>query len=469
MIPVVLSGGSGSRLWPLSRGVYPKQLLPIVDQEVTMLQQTLQRVEGMRNLASPIVVCGEEHRFMVGEQCQQLGLDATIMLEPEARNTAPAIALAAWAAMAQQDDVLMVMPADHVIADVALFQRVAQAAIDLAEKDQLVTLGVVPQSPETGYGYIKADKDAEPRDFYDVLEFKEKPSLELAQCYLDSGDYYWNSGIFVFKASSYLSELKALQPDIYHATQKAAAGAALDLDFIRIDNDEFLQSPAISIDYAVMEKTTKAKVIPLDVGWNDVGSWSALWAMFDKDAQGNVVKGDVLLHETNNSHVYADSKMVAVIGADDLIVVEMNDVVMVVHRDSAQSVKCVVDRLKKQGRTQVDTHRKVYRPWGWYDCIDDDPGFQVKRIQVKPGAQLSVQRHQYRAEHWVVISGVAEVLKGDDVIRLIENESINISIGEIHSLKNPSQEQALEIIEIQTGSYLGEDDIERLDDLYGRK
>lgn len=465
MTPVVLSGGVGSRLWPLSRGMYPKQLLNLADPDFSMLQQTVTRLDGMDNLKPPVIVCNEEHRFMVGEQMQALAKnDATILLEPEGRNTAPAIALAAL--QVSLDEVLVVMPADHVIIDQEAFKKGMVDAHALALEGNLVTFGIVPRSPEIGYGYIKAG--SKELGGYSVDQFKEKPDKQTAQQYLDSGDYYWNGGIFVFTAQSYLEELKKLAPQVHSACVSAIKGAARDLDFLRIDAEAFAVSPSISIDYAVMEKTHKAKVVPLDVGWSDVGSWSALWEVSDKDADGNVINGDVLLHNTKNSHIYSESKLVSAVGVDNLVIVETDDVVMVTTKEQVQNVKEIVKQLKQQDRSQFNHHRKVYRPWGWYDSIDVGECFQVKRIQVKPGARLSVQMHHHRAEHWVVVKGVAEVLNGEVTSTLHENESTYIPIGQTHALRNPSESEPLEIIEVQTGAYLGEDDIVRFEDNYGR-
>lgn len=469
MIPVILSGGVGSRLWPLSRGMYPKQLLPLIDTKLSLLQQTVLRTEGVALNRSAIVICNQEHRFMVGEQLQQLDItDASIILEPSGRNTAPAIALAAFqVAQDAPDDVLLVMPADHVIGDTTGFQAAVSSAKVLAEQGALVTFGIVPTHPETGYGYIRRG-DSVGGDGYQVVEFKEKPNTELAESYVASDDYYWNGGIFMFKASVYLKELKAYAPDVYAACEKAINDAQPDLDFLRVDEDSFACSPSISIDYAVMEKTTAAVVVPLDVGWNDVGSWSALWDVSEKDENGNAITGDVLVHDTKNSHIYSESKLVSAIGVEDLVIVETDDAIMVTHRDQSQGVKEIVEKLKQQDRTQASHHRKVYRPWGWYDSIDAGDRFQVKRIQVNPGARLSVQMHYHRAEHWVVVRGTAEVLNGEETILLKENESTYIPIGQTHALRNPSESQPLEIIEVQSGSYLGEDDIVRFDDNYGR-
>jgi mannose-1-phosphate guanylyltransferase/mannose-6-phosphate isomerase len=470
VIPVILSGGVGSRLWPLSRGMYPKQLLCLADPTLSMLQQTVSRTTGIADIGPSVIVCNQEHRFMVGEQLQQIGItDAQILLEPEGRNTAPAIALAALSVAAKKpNELMLVMPADHVIGDLKAFHESIKRASVLAEEGGLVTFGIVPTGPETGYGYIKAGV-AHGSQGFAVAEFKEKPDQQTAQSYIDSGDYYWNGGIFVFTASSYLEELKRFEPKVYGAAERAMAKAAPDLDFIRIDEAAFAESPSISIDYAVMEKTAKAKVVPLDAGWNDVGSWSALWDVSSKDKNGNAISGDVIVADTRNSHIYSENKLVAVVGVDNLVVVETDDAVLVTDRDHSQNVKAIVNQLESLKRTQISHHRKVYRPWGWYDSIDSGDRFQVKRIQVKPGAGLSVQMHHHRAEHWVVVSGEAEVLNGDQTVLLKENQSTFIPIATKHSLRSPSETNILEIIEVQSGSYLGEDDIVRFEDNYGRE
>lgn len=473
MIPVILSGGVGSRLWPLSRGMYPKQLLPLVDPNYSMLQQTVQRTVGLHEISAPILVCNEEHRFMVGEQLQQVGVqDATIILEPEGRNTAPAIALAAFkllqdGARDDADELMLVMPADHLVKEVEAFHQAVRLARELAQQDYLVTFGIVPQGPETGYGYIKGGPAGQSGGFA-VAEFKEKPNFDTAEAYVSSGDYYWNGGIFLFKASVFLAELAKLQPDVYRAAELAMSAAEPDLDFIRIDKAAFTASPSISFDYAVMEHTDKAMVVPLDAGWSDVGSWSALWEAAPKDGSGNAISGDVLLHNTTGSHIYAETKLVSAIGVENLIIVETDDAVMVAPRDKAHEVKAMVKQLHQQDRTHTQHHRKVYRPWGWYDSIAEGADFKVKRIQVKPGARLSVQMHHKRAEHWVVVKGVAEVLNGDKTFELLVNQSTYIPVGVTHALRNPSEEEPLEIIEVQSGSYLGEDDIVRFEDDYGR-
>lgn len=469
MISVILAGGVGSRLWPLSRGMYPKQLLCLADDSLSMLQQTVLRTDGLRDDLPLMVVCNEEHRFMVGEQLQQIGRkDSQILLEPEGRNTAPAIALAAFLiAQDNPDSVMLVMPADHVIADQSKFHSALAIAEKQALAGRLVTFGIVPQSPETAYGYIRAGEPDGTGGFA-VAEFKEKPSLDRAQAYIDSGDYFWNGGIFMFSAKTYLSELLAFEPEIYSAVKKSVESASPDLDFTRINEEAFKASPSVSVDYAVMERTQKATVVPLDAGWNDVGSWSALWDVSEKDGSGNAIFGDVLTSNTKNSHIYAESKLVSAVGVEDLVIVETDDAVLVAHRDESQNVKDIVNQLQGMDRTQASHHRKVYRPWGWYDSIDVGDRFQVKRIQVKPGAKLSVQMHYHRAEHWVVVRGTAEVLNGDETTLLKENESTYIPIGVTHALRNPSDTQILEIIEVQSGSYLGEDDIVRFEDNYGR-
>ncbi len=467
MIPVILSGGVGSRLWPLSRGMYPKQLLSLVDVEKSLLQQTVERGVMVAPDKPPIVVCNEQHRFMVAEQLQQSNRLATIILEPEGKNTAPAIALAAHQAMLNgEDPLLLVMPADHVIVEGDGFHSAVQAASRLAEQGKLVTFGVVPTHAETGYGYIKAGEPFLQGSL--IEEFVEKPIHGQAQAYLDEGGYFWNGGIFLFHASAYLRELSEFVPDVYAASFEAIQNAQQDLDFLRVDAESFAASSSISIDYAVMERTSSAAMVSLDAGWNDIGSWSALWDISEKDLQGNATRGDVLLVDTSNSHIYAESKLVATVGVDNLVVVQTDDAILITNRTRSQDVKLVVEKLALSDRHQTDHHRKVYRPWGWYDSIDAGERFQVKRIMVKPGAKLSVQKHNHRAEHWVVVSGEAEVLNGNATFILKENESTYIPIGVTHSLANPSKSTPLEIIEVQSGSYLGEDDIVRFDDQYGR-
>jgi mannose-1-phosphate guanylyltransferase / mannose-6-phosphate isomerase len=481
IIPVILSGGSGSRLWPMSRELYPKQLLPLVSDR-TMLQETVARLEGLPELGNPMVICNEQHRFMVAEQLRQVGADpATILLEPVGRNTAPAAALAALqAGAAGEDPLLLVLPADHVIRDAAAFRAAAQAGAALAEAGKLVTFGIVPAKAETGYGYIKAGEALEavspaengtprPSPFtpYRVQAFVEKPDLATAERYVAAGDYYWNSGMFLFRASVYLEELERFAPAMLAACKKALEKAQQDLDFVRLDAEAFAACPADSIDYAVMEKTTAAAVIPLAAGWSDVGSWSALCEVAQADAAGNVLVGDVLAADSRNSYLHASSRMLATVGVEDLVVVETADAVLVASKDRVQDVKQIVEQLKRDGRGEALLHRKVNRPWGSYESIDTAERFQVKHIIVRPGATLSLQMHHHRAEHWVVVKGTARVTRGDETLTLSENQSTYIPLGVTHRLENPGK-IPLELIEVQSGSYLGEDDIVRFEDNYGR-
>ena len=461
--PVLLSGGSGTRLWPLSREAYPKQFLPLAGDD-TMVQATWRRVEALADLA-PIVVANEEHRFLVAEQLRQVGAPVpAILLEPVGRNTAPAIAAAALQAMAGgADPLLLVLPSDHVVRDVAGFQRAVREASSAAEAGALVTFGVVPDAPETGFGYIQAEAGDGLRQ---VLRFVEKPDAATARSYLDAGGYYWNSGMFLFRASRYLEELARFRPDIVDAVRAAHAGARHDGDFVRLDKDAFSACPSDSIDYAVMEKTADAMVLPVDIGWNDVGSWSALWDVAERDADGNAHHGDVIAVDSRNSYAYAQ-RLVALVGVDDIVVVETDDAVLVARKDKVQEVKQVVARLKQEQRSQAVLHREVHRPWGSYDSVDNGGRHQVKRIKVKPGAALSLQMHHHRAEHWIVVSGTAKVTRGDETLLLSENESTYIPLGVKHRLENPGK-VPLELIEVQSGSYLGEDDIVRFEDVYGR-
>ncbi|HAI94598.1 MAG TPA: mannose-1-phosphate guanylyltransferase/mannose-6-phosphate isomerase [Xanthomonadaceae bacterium] len=463
--PVILSGGSGTRLWPLSREAYPKQFIPLYGSD-TMLQATWKRVTDIVALP-PIIVANQEHRFVAAEQLQQAGAKPdTILLEPIGRNTAPAIAIAALHAMAGgKDPLLLVLPSDHVIRDVPAFHAAIASAADFAEAGKLATFGIVPSRPETGYGYIKAVPGDGPR----AIEcFIEKPDAAAAGRYVASGEYYWNSGMFLFKASRYLAELERLQPAMLAACRESLDKAGHDMDFIRLDRDAFAASPADSIDYAVMEKTTAGVVIPLDAGWSDVGSWSALWEISEHDEDGNAHHGDVISLDCHNTYAYGSRRLVAMLGLDDIVVVETDDAVLVGHRDHMQQVKDIVAALKAKGRPETTWHRKVYRPWGAYDSIDHGERFQVKRITVKPGASLSLQMHHHRAEHWVVVSGTAEVTRGDETILLGENQSTYIPLGVTHRLRNPGV-LPLELIEVQSGSYLGEDDIVRFEDSYGRQ
>ena len=465
MIPVVLSGGSGTRLWPLSRGQHPKQFLPLVSNN-SMLQETVIRLQGLKNLQPPIGVCNESHRFMMAEQLREINTPpAAIILEPVGKNTAPAVAMAALAA-SSKDDVLLILPADHVIADVETFQKVVRQAENLARQGNLVTFGIVPTEPETGYGYIKAG-DKKDEGAYEVASFVEKPDLITAQKYLDSGQYYWNSGMFVFKAGCYLEELEKFNPEMLAVCKEAFKLAEVDADFIRLDKDSFSQCPSDSIDFAIMEKTSKAVVVPLDAKWNDVGSWSALWDVIDKDADGNAINGDVVTVDTHNCFLHSSGRLLATVGIDDLVVIETADAVLVVSKDKVQDVKTIVDKLKDNKRSESEQHRKVYRPWGHYDLVDNGKRHHTKRIVVNPGAKLSVQKHHHRAEHWIVVRGTALVTKNNEEALLTENESTYIPLGVVHCLENPGV-IPLEMIEVQSGSYLGEDDIVRFGDKYGR-
>jgi len=466
MIPVILSGGSGSRLWPLSRKNKPKQFLTLFN-DSSMFQSTLTRLNGLDSLEAPLIVCNNEHRFMVAEQLQEIGLEANgIILEPCARNTAPAIALAALKAMDKgEDPLLLVLAADHLISNVESFHKAIEQARILAEQDKLVTFGIQPQSAHTGYGYIEAEEKSQPSS---VKRFIEKPDLATAESYLSAGNFFWNSGMFLFKASAYIKELARFSPEMLSACKQSLEKAVIDLDFVRVDPELFEQSPSDSIDYAVMEKTDKAMVVPLDAGWSDVGSWSSLWEAFSRDADQNVLIGDVLVEDVHNAYIHSENRLVTVLGLDDVIVVETHDAVMVAHKDQAQKVKTIVEELTRQNRKEVETHRKCYRPWGNYDSVDMGDRFQVKRILVNPGASLSLQMHYHRAEHWVVVSGTAEVTRDDEVMLLGENESTFIPLGSVHRLRNPGR-VPLEIIEVQSGAYLEEDDIIRLQDTYNRK
>jgi len=484
MKPVIMAGGSGSRLWPLSRSLYPKQFLPLAG-EKTMFQATLERIDGLCDQA-PILICNETHRFIVAEQLREEGVDASILLEPEGRNTAPAIALAAQAALADgEDPLLLVLAADHVIQDTHAFQRAVRAAMPLAEQGKLVTFGIVATGPETGYGYIRrgrplASTDAGADDGssdrlqpYLVDRFVEKPDLSTAQEYVDSGEYYWNSGMFLFRAGRYLEALREFRPDIHAACERAMQDTRRDMDFVRVDVEAFVACAEESVDYAVMEPLCSGEdadavvVMPLDAGWSDVGSWSSLWEVNGKDEQGNVAHGDVMTHDTRDCLIHARHKLVATVGLQDTIIVETKDAVLVAAKDRVQDVKHLVSRLKREGRSEYKVHREVYRPWGKYDSVDSGPRYQVKCITVKPGEKLSIQMHHHRAEHWVVVCGTAKVSCGGEDRLLTENQSVYIPVGVVHSLENPGK-IPLELIEVQTGSYLGEDDIVRFDDRYGR-
>ena len=465
--PVILSGGAGTRLWPLSRAVLPKQLLPLVTDK-TMLQDTVERVAGWPDLQAPLIVCGNEHRFLVAEQMREIGINPLgILLEPVGRNTAPAVAAAAHFLKGIDPDALMlVLPADHVITQRDAFAAAVAEAARLAQDGALATFGIVPNAPETGYGYIKRG-GAAGGSAYSVDRFVEKPDRATAQVFVDDGGYYWNSGMFLFRATRYLAELGEHAPAIARAAEEAVTQGYRDLDFCRLDEGSFAGCPSDSIDYAVMEKTAQAVVVPADIGWSDVGSWSALWEVLPCNEDGNVQRGDVYLDGVSNTLVRAESRIVAAVGVEDLVIVETPDAVLVAHRDQVQRVKQVVEHLKSKERTEHLHHTKVYRPWGCYEGIDAGDRFQVKRITVKPGEKLSLQMHHHRAEHWVVVSGTARVTCGEKVSLLSENESTYIPIGMNHRLENPGK-VPLHIIEVQSGSYLGEDDIVRFEDVYKR-
>ena len=519
--PVVLSGGSGTRLWPLSREKYPKQLLPLIGDD-SLLQATVRRVQGIAGMemAAPLVVSNEEYRFVIAEQLRLMGKPGTIVLEPVGRNTAPALTLAALFAIKNNSDpVLLVMPADHVIIDIAAFQAAVGAGASLAAQGAVVTFGITPDAPETGYGYIQAGANYGAEDRHiarqatghpadhaggqaggparHIARFVEKPNLQTAQTYLDEGSYLWNSGIFMMRASVWLSALALCRPDILQACQTAWGQGAPDGEFVRVGKDAFAACPSDSIDYAVMERLaghTEATgaavagigigigtgtgagagaelppgvVLPLSAGWSDVGSWDALWQVLPKDDAGNVLQGDVLMHDCTNTLAVSEGRLVACVGVSDLIVVETADAILVAHKDKTQDVKKIVDSLKQQGRAEGHIHRKVFRPWGWYDGVDAGARFQVKRIVVKPAGILSLQMHHHRAEHWIVVSGTAKVTKGKETFLVSENESTFIPLGTTHRLENPGR-VPLEMIEVQSGSYLGEDDIVRFEDVYGR-
>jgi mannose-1-phosphate guanylyltransferase len=494
LIPVIMAGGSGTRLWPLSRTAFPKQFLSL-GYDQTMLQQTVARLDGLSSVsglndAAPIIITNEDHRFLVAEQLRQMNRDASILLEPVGRNTAPAIALAAFQAMKDNTSgeapVLLVLAADHVIKDTAAFQKAAAALLPAVQAGKFGTLGIVPTEAATGYGYIKAGTES--AGLFAVEQFVEKPDAETAQGYLDSGKYYWNSGMFMIRADRYLEELKRFSPEMFAACEAAMVNTQQDLDFIRVDKDAFVKCPDDSIDYAVMEPLCsqdngslegepQVVVAPLEAGWSDVGSWSALWEIAEKCENGNSIfnlgghagagKAETILEDTRNSLISTSDRMVTTLGVDDLVIVDTKDALLVAHRDKVQDVKKIVAQIKEQGGTQHQLHREVYRPWGRYDSIDNGERYQVKRITVKPGAKLSVQMHHHRAEHWVVVSGTAQVTNGDETFLVTENESTFIPIGQVHALENPGKVE-LEMIEVQSGSYLGEDDIVRFEDKYGR-
>jgi mannose-1-phosphate guanylyltransferase/mannose-6-phosphate isomerase len=466
LTPVLLSGGVGSRLWPVSRETHPKQFLPLAG-ELSMLQETLRRTSGLEETA-PLVVCNEEHRFMVAEQLRQVDLEAGgLILEPQGRNTAPAVALAALKAMESDPEaLLLVLPADHLIQDVSAFVEAVGKAVAPAQEGRLMTFGVVPASAETGYGYIKCGASLG-AELYELERFVEKPDAATAQAYLDSGNYLWNSGMFLLRAATYLEQLQQFAPEILESCRQAMEGASVDLDFVRPDAQAFDQCPSDSIDYAVMERTELGGVVSLDCGWSDVGAWSALWDVAERDNDGNVCKGDVMLDNCRDSYFRSDSRLVTATGVDNLVVVETADAVLVADRARVQDVKRIVNRLKEQERPEASLHRRVYRPWGSYESLVVADRFQVKRIVVNPGQTLSLQMHHHRAEHWIIVHGTAEVSCEDKVFMLGEDESTYIPLGHKHRLANPGR-IPLELIEVQSGAYLGEDDIVRFEDEYGR-
>ncbi|PTQ81050.1 mannose-1-phosphate guanylyltransferase (GDP) /mannose-6-phosphate isomerase type 2 [Nitrosospira multiformis] len=476
LVPIVLSGGSGTRLWPLSRQKYPKQLLSFIGED-SLLQATLRRMEGLANveLGAPLVVCNEEYRFVIAEQLRLMGTKGNILLEPVGRNTAPALTLAALAAMRDgSDPVLLVMPADHVIVDVPRFQMAIRAGMTLAADGAVITFGITPDSPETGYGYIEAGESLETGGASRIARFVEKPDRATAQTYLEAGSYFWNSGLFMMKASVWLAAIDICRLDISTACRAAWEKGVVDGDFLRVNKEEFLHCPSDSIDYAVMERLAHddslpaGLFIPLSAGWSDVGSWDSLWQVLPKDHQGNVSQGDVLLNDCRNVLALSEHRLVACVGIEDMVVIETPDAILVAHMSKTQHVKKIVDDLKRRGRPESELHRKVFRPWGWYDGVDSGERFQVKRIVVKPGASLSLQMHHHRAEHWIVVHGTAQVTRGDTTYLVSENESTFIPLGTRHRLQNPGC-VPLEMIEVQSGSYLGEDDIVRFEDVYGRK
>ena len=465
IVPVILSGGSGTRLWPLSRRLYPKQFLCLVN-ETSLFQDTIIRLPD--EVTDPLVICNEEHRFIVAEQLRQINSNNKgIILEPIGKNTAPAIAIAAMSLLNEKEDpTLLVLSADHLIQDNEQFSNSIEIARKIAATGKMVTLGIHPHKPEIGYGYIEVD-NSEKNEYYNIISFTEKPNLKSAKKYLNSGNHYWNSGIFIFKASVYLNELKKYEPEIFTICKKSCVNPPKDLDFIRLDNEEFYKCPNKSIDYAVMEKINNGVVVPFDGSWSDIGSWEALWNSKIKDSNNNVSEGDVVLKKVQNSYIHSSNRLIVVNDISDLIIIETQDALLVSSTQSSQDIKNIVQNLKKDNRSEPNNHRKVYRPWGYYDSIDTGKGFQVKRIFVNPGAKLSLQKHKKRSEHWVIVKGIALITCGKKVFQLNENQSTYIPKEEIHRLENKS-DSPLEIIEIQTGDYLGEDDIIRLEDDYHR-
>lgn len=461
---VIMAGGSGTRLWPLSRSAHPKQFLTLHG-EHTMLQATFKRLNNL-DIQSSVTLCNEEHRFFVAEQLREIEQLGSVILEPMSRNTAPAIALAALSSLQGSDDpLLLILAADHVIQDEGAFTKAVMNAIPLAKSGNLVTFGIVPNEVNTGYGYIR--KGAAQGFGFTVDAFVEKPSIEIASEYIESGDYFWNSGMFLFKASRYLEELKKYSPEIYKACELSMRNASQDNDFLRINKAAFKECPSNSIDYAVMEQTSDAVVIPMDAGWSDIGSWASLWDVSEKDRSGNVLSGDIMLHESTNCYIKTDDRLVATVGVDNLVILSTKDALVVADKNKVQDVKIITEKLKQSTRPEWNLHREVVRPWGKYDSLDSNDGYQVKRLTVNPGAKLSVQMHYHRSEHWVVVAGIARVHYGDESRDIGVNESTYHGKEVVHSLENPGVEP-LKLIEVQVGSYLGEDDIVRFEDVYGR-
>lgn len=468
VIPVILSGGSGTRLWPLSRKDYPKQFLTLLGKK-TMLQETILRLEGLENLANPIIICNKEHRFIVAQQCKQINIiNPTILLEPEGRNTAPAIAAAAFQSKKiSNNSILVILSTDHVIGEVEKFQKAINFAIKEAAKGKLVTFGVLPKNAHTGFGYIKLS-DKVSKNVFNIKAFVEKPDQETANLFIKKGGFLWNSGVFMFQANAFIEELEICSPSIMKSVQKSVNDAKRDLDFIHLEEESFISSPSISIDYAIMEKSSNVVAVQLDLDWSDIGSWSALNEIGKADGNGNVIHGDVFTAETTNTYINASHHLLATIGVKNLVIVDTPNATLIASKNRTSEVKKILDQLEKQNRVEQLSHRKVYRPWGWYDSIESGENFQVKRLHINPESKLSLQSHQHRAEHWVVVSGVARIIKGHKVLDLYKGESTYIPVGVKHSLENKTKDP-LEIIEVQSGSYLGEDDIVRFEDIYGRE
>jgi len=471
IIPVILSGGSGTRLWPLSRLGFPKQFLPLTSGGLTLLQETAQRVKDAKLFAPPVIICNAEHRFIIAEQLRQIDIESpTIILEPIGRNTAPAITLAALYIKEHydKDAVMLIMPSDHIMGVPTKFISAVKNALPVAKKGALMTFGIKPSHPETAYGYIHYGKVIDKKHhIHAIAKFVEKPNARLAKQYVASGKYVWNSGMFLFAASSYLEEIRALEPEMVALCKKSLAGKKHDLDFIRVEEKSFSETKSISVDNAVMERTQKGSVIEMDCGWSDLGSWDALWQTQPKDESGNVIVGKAYVIDSKDSYVRSDGASVSLVGVDDLVVVSTKDAVLVAHKDRAQDIKTLVDTIKKDNKVLVETHRRVYRPWGYYEGVDEGDRHQVKHLCVKPKQKLSVQMHHHRAEHWIVVRGMARVTLDGVESNLSENQSFYIPIGAKHSLENPGK-IPLDIIEVQTGSYLGEDDIVRFEDRYNR-